>query len=184
MKQLVKRNIAIYVVVTLILLTVLLSGCTGYNKIMRDHFSNPDNYYELEIEVTRIYTYDGSKRYDECFTDIASSNDVDLDTADIFYINGKVLSGNYEPYDKDYYSRQHELDFEISQANVLHLLSTDFYDVVKVGDVLNVRSTIWTYWDREWYYVTEISLNGVKYLTFNEGLQNLIDYMNANKSLI
>lgn len=181
MKQLSKRGIAICVVATMILLTVLLCGC-GFNKIMRDHLSNPDNYYEFEIEVTRIYSYDGNKRQDERYTDISSARDVDLD-APVFYISGKVLSGNCKSVTDDYYAKQYENKFEISQANVSRLLSTDFYDVVKVGDVLNIRATWWIYGDRDWRYVAEISLNGTTYLQFDEGLQNIVDYMNANKSL-
>ncbi len=182
MKQLVKRYIAIGSIVMLLILTVLLSGC-GYNRIMREHFSNPDNYFEFEIEVTRIYFYDGDKQYDERFVDITCSSDVDLDSADIFYIDGKVLDGNYDFIDGTYYENRNEVQFELSYANVLHLLSTEFYDVVKNGDCLNIRSTMWVYGDREWQYLAEIKLGDTVYLGFAEGLQNIIDYANAHKGL-
>lgn len=183
MKQLVKRYIAIGRIVMLLILTVLLSGC-GYNRIMREHFSNPDNYFEFEIEVTRIYFYDDDKHRDERFVDITCSADVDLDSADTFYIDGKVLDGNVPFLDKDDYAMHSELDFEISRANVLHLLSTEFYNVIKVGDKLKVRSTLWTYSDNDWRHVAEIKLGDTVYLGLAEGLQNIIDYANANKSVL
>lgn len=180
MRQSVKRYISVCVIA--VLLTVSLSGCYGYNKLMREHLSNPDNYYEFTVEVTRIYTYDGDN-YDNRSTDISCSADVDANS-DLFYIEDKVLSGNYQFVDGDYYEKQIEIQFELSRANVLYLLSTDFYDVAKVGTQLNIRSTMWIYGDREWQYVAEIKLDDAVYLGFNDGLQNITEYMNANKSLL
>lgn len=184
MKQLTKRIIAISIVAALMFLTVLLSGCLGYNGIMRKHFSDSDNYYELTVEVTRIYFYVSNKNYEKPYIDITGVSDVAIETDAIYYIDGKLMSGNVPYLDEEDYAKQFEFHFEVSLPNILHLLSTDFYDTVKVGDSLNLRSTMWTYWDRQWNYVAEISLNGTTYLTFEEGLQNIIDEVNANKSLI
>lgn len=181
MKRFITRVGSICVALMLVMFSALFCGC-GFNKIMREHLSDPDNYYEFTIEVTRIYTYNGSKAENR-YTDVTSPADINLDAADWYYIDGKVLDGNEPDLGDDYYSKRYELNFEISQANVLHLLSTDFYNVIEVGDKLQVRSTWWVYGDRDWRYIAEIKLNNTVYLGFDEGLQNIIDYMNANKSL-
>lgn len=183
MKRFVTRVGSICVALMIVMLSALFCGC-GFNKIMREHLSDPDNYYEFTIEVARVYTYDGNAdSYENRYTDVTSPADINLDAADLFYIDGKVISGNYEFVDGEYYEEQNETQFEFSRANVLHLLSTEFYDIVKIGDILTIRSTMWIYGDREWQYVAEIKLNDTVYLGFDEGLQNIIDYMNANKSI-
>ena len=47
----------------LIIFTVTLSSCSGYNKIMRNHLSDPASYCEYIVEVQEIAVsqYDSNK---------------------------------------------------------------------------------------------------------------------------
>ncbi len=53
--------------------------------------------------------------------------------------------------------------------NAEYLLDTDIFNVVKVCDTLNVRSSLWINMDDDFNYFAGIS----SYLPFDKGLQNI-----------
>lgn len=182
MRKRIKRGVAILLAISLITSALLLSGCVGYNKLMRKHLSDADNYYEFILELEGIETikeeYDSGERY----LPVESAADIDLDGLVCLFVTCKVLYSSY--HDEDWSESPPSIVFEISRANTEYLLDTDFFNVVKAGDVLNARSSWWIYMDTDFNYLAEISLNDLTYLPFERGLQNIIDYMNANKSLL
>jgi len=154
---------------------------------MRDHLSDADNYYEFILEVEKIETTNDADNFEERYLPVESAADIDLDKMLCVFVTCKVLysneNGNISD-DEKWYEKHPSITFAILKVNVEYLLNTDFFNVVKVGDTLNVRSSLWIYMDGDFNYFAEISLNDVTYLPFDKGLQNIIDHMNANKSLL
>ena len=53
-----------------------------------------------------------------------------------------------------------------------------------VGEKISVKVSDFIYMDSEYFYVVQLEYNGKEYLNFEEGLKNLVDMMNKNKSLL
>ena len=55
---------------------------------------------------------------------------------------------------------------------------------IKPGDVIEVVTSNWIYMDGDFFYIIGLSKDNKEYLNKEEGLQNLIAYMDENKSLL
>ena len=51
------------------------------------------------------------------------------------------------------------------------------------GDSITLRCSTWIYMDGYFYYVAEVKAEDKQYLSFEDGLANIIAYMEDNKSL-
>ena len=78
-----------------------------------------------------------------------------------------------------------EFDFALhvnsDNSKILH--SNGFYDSVSLGDKITVTVSSWIYMDGDFFYIAQLECDGTEYLTFDEGLKNIVDMMNKNKSL-
>ena len=174
-KNKIKSFTVILVTIILILAVFLLSSC-GYNKIMRKRLSNAENYYSWVLEIEEIYAYypDRSER----FTEVGCADDIDVSDLRSIFMECKVLAIDVlELFEQN-------LRFEILKSNVEILLETGFFDVVGIGDQISAKASRWIYMDGDFNYIAKVQISEKIYLQFEDGLQNIIDYMNANKSLL
>ena len=51
------------------------------------------------------------------------------------------------------------------------------------GDRITVKCSTWIYMDATFYYVAEMKIQDKIFLSFDDGLKNIIKYVNDNKSL-
>lgn len=173
-KNKIKSFTIILITFILTLAVFLLSSC-GYNKIMRKRLSNAENYYScvLEIEEMNAYYPDRS----EWFQKVECAADIDISDLRRIFLHCKVLAMDVAEFSEQ------SLRLEILKPNVEALLRTDFFNVVGIGDKISAKTSLWIYMDGEFNYIAKVQVSGKVYLQFEDGLQNIIDYMNANKGL-
>ena len=141
----------------IIILLLSMTACSGYNRIMREHLSDGDNYHDIEATICS---------YEE--------------------VNNRIYL---------YVSIEDKSAFDLSEANsekiVLELVGDNCNVLSKVlakeeiceGDRITVKCSTWIYMDSTFYYVAEIKNQDKTFLSFDDGLKNIIKYVNDNKSL-
>ena len=165
------------------LLLLSLVSCSGYNKIMRDHLSNPENYQVYEAILTDIYYRDPVTKED--FDDLENSEITDYET--VFIVTFETtedvrafLGGTPNP---DIPLQEFDFALHVNSDNSKILHSNGFYDSVSLGDKITVTVSSWIYMNRDFFYIAQLECDGTEYLTFDEGLKNIVDMMNKIKSL-
>ena len=175
------KKIIGFIIFFAILLTSF-SSCTGYNQIMYNHLSNPDNYRTFEAVIVDLF-YQNSNR--DIVRNFESTEFLEYEV--VIYIEFEsyedisvFLGGNANtaiPVE------DFEISLEISVDNSNILYENGFYKDIAMGDIINVTSSSWIYMDANFFYVAHIERNGVVYLDFESGLENIVDMMNKNKSI-
>ena len=160
----------IVISILIFLLTITLSSCSGYNKIMRNHLSDASSYceYIVEVQEIAISQYD-SKRLD-VFVDFFNKEEVAK-------FNG-VSAENLTLSQEDYL-----ITLEIIGDNIKEVCNNGLMNEIQPGDIIEVVASNWIYMDGDFFYIIGLSKDNKEYLNKDEGLQNLITYMNENKSL-
>ncbi len=142
---------------TLILFYLLLiSGCAGYNRIMINHLSDLNNYYEYEC----IY-FDINK--------VAFSDNVDQNILDTNIYDTNVNA--------------HVTFVRVIDKNIKILENNKFFENITSGNTIKVKMAPFIYMDTNYFFIIEIVYNNQIYLDEIEGLQNLIEFMKENKSI-
>ena len=175
------KKILGYIIFFAILLTCF-SSCSGYNKIMYDHLSDPDNYHAFEAVIVDM-CYQNSNR--DIIYDFESTDFLEYETVIHIefesYENVSAFLGRSANTDIPIDDFKVSLEIPIDNSKILY--ENGFYKDIALGDKINVTSSSWTYMDGDFFYVAHIEHNGVTYLDFEAGLKNIIDMMNKNKSL-
>ncbi len=143
-------------VLTIILL-LSMTACSGYNDIMREHLGNKDNYYTIEA------TFCSYKEADDCI---------------YLYITAEDKSA----FDSSESSSE-EIRLELVGDNCDVLNEFFANGEISEDDKITVKCSTWIYMDSTFYYVAEIKIQDKPLLSFEDGLENIIKYMNDNKSL-
>ncbi|MBQ4648331.1 MAG: hypothetical protein IJB76_04135 [Clostridia bacterium] len=146
----------------LILLTFIfllsMAACGGYNEIMREHLGNEENYYPIDATFCS-YTETDDRIY--------------------LYVTVEDKSA-FDPFE----SNKEKLILELVGDNCEALDKFLEKEEIREGDKITVKCSTWIYMDSTFYYVAEIKIQGETYLTFDDGLKNIRNYMDGNKSLI
>ena len=146
----------------LILLTFIfllsMAACGGYNEIMREHLGNEENYYPIAATFCS-YTETDDRIY--------------------LYVTVEDKSA-FDPSE----SNKEKLILELVGDNCEALDKFLEKEEIREGDKITVKCSTWIYMDSTFYYVAEIKIQGETYLTFDDGLKNIRNYMDGNKSLI
>ena len=147
------------IVLFLLAIAVLLSitACSGYNGIMREHLSNEDNYYAIDAT---FYSYEK------------------IDNRIYLYVTVEDKSA----FDASE-SNSKEIRLELVGDNCDALSEILTKEEIRDGDKITVRCSTWIYMDSTFYYVAEIKIQDETVLSFDDGLKNIINYMDDNKSL-
>lgn len=174
-----RRIIALSMIIALLL--VCLSSCVGYNQIMRDHLSNPASYHSYTVVVKDMYFQDADKKN----RDFSSTYCLNFDaTLVVFLPNIKdalpFLGSQQIPESA---VSGYELTLCISARNSKILFDEGFYQSIQMGDEIQIRASNWIYMDGTFFYVAELKYQGIQYLYFEDGLQNIITMMDEKKSL-
>lgn len=143
----------------LLVFTLLLSmtACSGYNGIMREHLSNEDNYYTIEA------TFCSYKK-----------------DADRIYLY--VIVQNKSAFDSsETNSKEIRLELVGDNCNALGKFLEN--EEIKEADEITVRCSTWIYMDSYFYYIAELKAQDKTFLSFDEGLNAIVKYVNDNKSL-
>ena len=134
-----------------------MTACNGYNGIMREHLSNEDNYQDIEAMFCS-YKESGDRIYLYVFVE-------DKSAFDSFEANSE------------------EIRLELVGDNCNILSEVLAKEEICEGDRITVKCSTWIYMDSTFYYVAEIKNQDKTFLSFDDGLKNIIKYVNDNKSL-
>ena len=147
------------IVLFLLAITVLLSitACSGYNGIMREHLSNENNYYVNDATFCSYKKVD-----DRIYLYVAIEDKSAFDASEA---NSK------------------EIRLELVGDNCDALSEILTKEEIRNGDKITVRCSTWIYMDSIFYYVAEFKNQDKTFLSFNDGLKNIKEYIDNNKSL-
>ena len=140
--------------------TVLLlsmTACSGYNGIMREHLGNEDNYHDIEA------TFCSYKEADDriyLYVSVDDKSAFDSSEADSEEIRLELVGDN---------------------CNVLSKVLAK--EEICEGDRITVKCSTWIYMDSTFYYVAELKTQSQIFLSFDDGVNNIIKYVNDNKAL-
>ena len=140
--------------------TVLLlsmTACNGYNGIMREHLSNEDNYYDIEAMFCSYKVVD-----DRIYLYVSVEDKSAFDSSEM---NSKEII----------------LELVGDNCNVFSEFLAK--EEIHKEDRITVKCSIWIYMDSTFYYVAELKTQSQTVLSFNDGLKNIIKYVNDNKAL-
>ncbi|MBQ7378657.1 MAG: hypothetical protein IJW70_03120 [Clostridia bacterium] len=145
----------------LLLLTMILlpgmTACSGYNGMMREHLGNRDHYVAINA------TFCSYKQEDDRIYLYVSVEDKSVFDAS---------EANSE-----------EIRLELVGDNCQALGQVFAKEEIRKGDSITVKCSTWIYMDTEFYYVAEIKKQDQTFLAFDDGLENIREYMNDHKSL-
>ena len=143
----------------LLVVTLLLSmtSCSGYNGVMREHLSNEDNYYTIEATFC---TYKETDDRVYLYVTVEDKSAFDSSEAN---------------------SKEIRLELVGDNCNALGEFLEN--EEIKEGDKITVRCSTWIYMDSTFYYVAGLKDQNKTFLSFDDGLAAIVDYVNGNKSL-
>ena len=167
----------------LAVLLACLSSCSGYNKIMRDHLSDADNYHTFNVTLHSI-SYQDPSTYDIVYDfDPSEVLDYDIIFRVTFETREEVSAfwgGRLNP---DIPLEECIVPLQVISDNHKVLVSNGFYDHVSLGDTISITASDWIYMDGDFFFVAQAEYDGTEYLNLEDGLKNIISMMNKNKSL-
>ena len=147
------KRLLLFFLATILLLS--MTAGSGYNRIMREHLGNEDNYYDVDAVFCsykkvddRIYLYVSIE--DKSAFDSSESNSEELE----------LVGDNCDILDE-------------CLAN----------NEIREGDKITVKCSTWIYMDSTFYYIAEIKGQEKTFLSFDDGMKNIVRYMGDNKSL-
>ena len=145
----------------LFLLTIILllsmTACSGYNGIMREHLSNEDNYYVIDATFCSYKETD-----DRIYLYVAVEDKSAFDSSEV---------------------NSEEIRLELVGDNCNVFSEVLAKEEIREGDRITVKCSTWIYMDSTFYYVAEIKNQDKIFLSFDDGLKNIIRYVNDNKAL-
>lgn len=168
----------------LVLLSASLVSCSGYNKIMRNHLKNEDNYRTCEVYLKDFYYIDPSS--DEKKRDFTERTSIDANI--IFEVSFFNSVEELKPFlggspNENILLEEYIFQFYVTKENGNVLLSNNFFNDIPIGERFSVKVSDFIYMDSEFFYVAQLEYNGKEYLSFEKGLENIVNMMNKNKSL-
>lgn len=145
----------------LLLLTIILllsmTACSGYNGIMREHLGNKDNYHNIEATFCSYKEAD-----DRVYLYVSVEDNSAFDSSEVS-------------------SEEIRLELVGDNCNVLSEVLAK--EEIREGDRITVKCSTWIYMDSTFYYVAEMETQSQTLLSFDDGLKNIIKYVNDNKAL-
>ena len=149
-----KRTLLFLFIISLLL---SMTACSGYNGIMREHLSNEENYCDIEATFCSYKETD-----DRIYLYVVVE---DKSAFDSFEVNSE------------------EIRLELVGDNCKALSEVLAKEEIREGDRITVKCSTWIYMDSTFYYVAELKTQSQTVLSFNDGLKNIIKYVNDNKAL-
>ena len=155
----------------LLILSVLCAVCfvsCGYNGVMYKHLSNIDNYESCNATVNQIFfenEYNGRLvKYTKGIHDGS-------------YFKGKTVFIDILPE-----GSKRSVRVEIIPQNSQILFDNGFFDIIEENITITIQASVWTYMDSEFNFVIGLGYDGIQYLNSEDGLDNIIKMMDADRS--
>lgn len=170
----------------LVLLCLVLAfnftACTGYNGIMYKHLSNVKNYRTYEITIEKIYVVNKEteklEEYDQTVHDEGHLNATvyfGISELDGFYGGEYILN--------DGSKTDNIVLLRVLAENSKILVENDFYNNFSRGAHIEIQVSNWVYMDTKFYYVIGVQCGDIQYLKSGDGLRNVVDMMDKDRSL-
>ena len=150
------KRILLPLLVIILLLSV--TACSGYNGIMRDHLGNEDNYHVIDATFCSYKEAD-----DRIYLYVAAEDKSAFDSSEV---------------------NSEEIRLELVGDNCKALNEVLAKEEIREGDRITVKCSTWIYMDSTFYYIAEIKNQDKIFLSFDDGLKNIIKYVNDNKALL
>lgn len=151
---------------------------------MRRHLSSAENYHTLDGYILEIYYYNPitNDRVYECNDEALVKYDISFKVS---FEDKDCMSSFFggDPSPKKETS-DHWFVLTVVSENSKILYQNGFYDHISIGDRIRVTTSSFIYMDSFFFYIAAIEYNGTVYLDFDDGLENIVDMMNENKSLL
>ena len=141
-----------------IVLLLSMTACSGYNGIMREHLSNEVNYHNIEATFCSYKEAD-----DRIYLYVSVEDKSTFDSSE---------------------ANSEEIRLELVGNNCNVLSEVLAKEEICEGDTITVRCSTWIYMDSTFYYAAEIKNQDEIFLSFDDGLKNIINYINDNKALL
>ena len=140
-----------------IILLLSMTACSGYNGIMREHLSNEENYCDIEATFCSYKETD-----DRIYLYVSVEDNSAFDSSEV---------------------NSEEIRLELVGDNCKVLSEAFAQKEIREGDIITVKCSTWIYMDSTFYYVAELKTQSQTLLSFDDGLNNIIEYVKDNKSL-
>ena len=150
------KRILLPLLVIILLLSV--TACSGYNGIMREHLGNEDNYHVIDATFSSYKETD-----DRIYLYVAVEDKSAFDYSEV---------------------NSEEIRLELVGDNCKALSEVLAKEEIREGDIITVKCSTWIYMDSTFYYVAELKTQSQTFLSFDDGLKNIIKYVNDNKALL
>ena len=149
-----KRTLLFLLTISLLL---SMTACSGYNRIMREHLSNEENYCDVEATFCSY-----KETNDRIYLYVAVEDKSAFDSSEV---------------------NSEEIRLELVGDNCNVFSEVLAKEEIREGDRITVKCSTWIYMDSIFYYVAEIKNQDKIFLSFADGLKNIIKYVNDNKAL-
>ena len=173
----------IAMILCLFIFLFLMTSCSGYNSIMRDHLSDRTNYNSYRGEICDIYYFDAENiKVSLLSTDEIPECDVVIElTFDDRDTINKFLGAEPNP---EWSLDEYKFTFDITKENNQILVENGFYDTVSLNTQIEITASSFIYMDSDFFFIAAVTYNETEYLHFEDGIQNIQEYINEHKSLI
>ena len=149
-----KRTLLFLLTISLLL---SMTACSGYNGIMREHLSNEENYCDIEATFCSYKETD-----DRIYLYVVVEDKSAFDSSEV---------------------NSEEIRLELVGDNCKALSEVLAKEEIREGDRITVKCSTWIYMDSTFYYVAELKTQSQTFLSFDDGLKNIVKYVNDNKAL-
>ena len=140
-----------------IILLLSMTACNGFNGIMREHLSNEENYHAIEATFCSYKEAD-----DRVYLYVTVEDKSAFDSSE---------------------ANSNEITLELVGDNCGAFRDFNAKGEIQEGEKISIKCSTWIYMDSTFYYVAEIKTQEKAILSFDDGLKNIIKYLNNNKSV-
>lgn len=173
----------VFLIISTLLCVFLFSACHGFNSLMYRHLSDQQNYEIYQVKLLDIYYYDpntGEK--------INDFEDEDFLDHDIIF---KVVFDNYEDVaeflgakpNQNISLTDYTFQLQVIEENNKALANNGFYKNFSLNETIEIKASNYIYMDANFFYIADVKYDENQYLNIDEGLANIIDMIDDNRSL-
>ena len=178
-----KTRRLITVILCFLVVFSLLTSCSGYNSLMRNYLSDETNYHSFCGTICDVYYFDAeNNKVSLLESDVIPECDVVIKlTFDDRDVIRKFLGGEPNP---EWSLDEYKFSFDITKENNQILVTNGFYEAVDMNTQIEITASSFIYMDSDFFFIAAVTYNESEYLRFEDGIQNIREYMKEHKSLL
>lgn len=166
-----------------LILLLLLTSCSGFNAQMRTHLSDKTNYHSFRGTICDVYYFDAeNKKVSLLASDEFPESDVRIELAFENYDTVKTFLGS--ALNPEWSLNAYRVIFEITAENSRILNENGFYDAITANTPIEITASSYIYMDANYFFIAAVTYNKTEYLRFENGIQNIREYINKHRSLL